>query len=246
MAESPFCNRFAVIHLSCWCILVRRLRAHDARNPALRSAKMRLLLCGRASIESRSVAWLRPSHNAGVMYDGPVSGGTNSSPRTTLKVRPSSCTFDWEGLWTSSGPMWSICIAQVDQMDVTNVRLRSTQEDTGMLKPEVVDRIHELSDEGLGSKRIARQLKVSREGCPPLSRWSHIRFSRTPRCTSPGTQVWCPRNPAGIFSSTCSRPLMKLTFASVELADAQELFPDGGGRLLMAGTSVALPRCLSD
>ncbi len=51
---------------------------------------------------------------------------------------------------------------QVDQMDVTNVRLRSTQEDTGMLKPEVVDRIHELSDEGLGSKRIARQLKVSR------------------------------------------------------------------------------------
>ncbi len=38
---------------------------------------------------------------------------------------------------------------QVGQMDVTNVRLRSTQEDTGMLKPEVVDRIHELSDEGL-------------------------------------------------------------------------------------------------
>ena len=52
---------------------------------------------------------------------------------------------------------------QVNQMDVTNVRLRSTQEDTGMLKPEVVDRIHELSDQGLGSKRIARQLKVSRK-----------------------------------------------------------------------------------
>jgi response regulator of citrate/malate metabolism len=50
---------------------------------------------------------------------------------------------------------------QVDQMDVTNVRLRSTQEDTKMLKPEVVDRIHELSDQGLGSKRIARQLRVS-------------------------------------------------------------------------------------
>jgi len=39
---------------------------------------------------------------------------------------------------------------------------------------------------------------------------------------------------------------MKLTFASVELADAQELFPDGGGWLVMAGMSVALARCLSD
>jgi transposase len=51
---------------------------------------------------------------------------------------------------------------QADQSDVTNVRLRSTQEDTRMLEPEVVDRIHELSGQGLGSKRIARQLGVSR------------------------------------------------------------------------------------
>jgi transposase len=51
---------------------------------------------------------------------------------------------------------------QVDQTDVTSVHLRTTQEDTRMLEPEVVDRIRELSGQGLGSKRIARQLGVSR------------------------------------------------------------------------------------
>jgi transposase len=51
---------------------------------------------------------------------------------------------------------------QADQMDVTSVHLRCSQEDTKMLEPEVVDRIRELSDQGLGSKRIARQLGVSR------------------------------------------------------------------------------------
>ena len=51
---------------------------------------------------------------------------------------------------------------QADQSDVTNVHLRSTQEDTRMLEPDVVDRIHELSGQGLGSKRIARQLGISR------------------------------------------------------------------------------------
>src|SRR3974377_177426 len=51
---------------------------------------------------------------------------------------------------------------QADQTDVTNVHLRSTQEDTRMLEPEVVDRIRELSGQGLGSKRIARQLGISR------------------------------------------------------------------------------------
>ena len=48
------------------------------------------------------------------------------------------------------------------QTDVTNVHLRSTQEDTRMLAPEVVDRIRELSGQGLGSQRIARELGVSR------------------------------------------------------------------------------------
>ncbi len=69
---------------------------------------------------------------------------------------------------------------QVGQMDVTNVRLRSTQEDTGMLKPEVVDRIHELSDEGLGSKRIARQLKVSRKAVRRYLAGATVGFQERP------------------------------------------------------------------
>jgi transposase len=51
---------------------------------------------------------------------------------------------------------------QADQTDVTSVHLRTMQEDTRMLEPEVVDRIRELSGQGLGSKRIARQLGVAR------------------------------------------------------------------------------------
>jgi transposase len=51
---------------------------------------------------------------------------------------------------------------QADPSDVTNVHLRSTQEDTRMLEPWVVDQIRELSGQGLGKKRIARQLGVSR------------------------------------------------------------------------------------
>jgi transposase len=51
---------------------------------------------------------------------------------------------------------------QADQTDVTRVLLRPTQEDTRMVKPETVDRIRELSGQGLGSKRIAREVRVSR------------------------------------------------------------------------------------
>ena len=51
---------------------------------------------------------------------------------------------------------------QADPSDVTSVHLRATQEDTRMLEPEVVDRTRELSGQGLGSKRIARQLGISR------------------------------------------------------------------------------------
>jgi len=51
---------------------------------------------------------------------------------------------------------------QVGQPDVTRVHLRSSQEDTRMVKPEIVDRIRELSGQGLGSKRIAREVRVSR------------------------------------------------------------------------------------
>src|SRR5271167_4645896 len=51
---------------------------------------------------------------------------------------------------------------QVDHSDVTSVHLLSEQEDSKMLKPAVVDRIRELSGQGFGSKRIARELNVSR------------------------------------------------------------------------------------
>ena len=51
---------------------------------------------------------------------------------------------------------------QADQSHVTRVHLRSQQEDTRMVKPEIVDRIRELADQGLGSKRIAREVRVSR------------------------------------------------------------------------------------
>jgi transposase len=51
---------------------------------------------------------------------------------------------------------------QVDPPDGSGVHLHPTQEDTRMLKPEVVDRIRELSARGLGSKRIARLLGVAR------------------------------------------------------------------------------------
>src|SRR5262249_32616190 len=42
------------------------------------------------------------------------------------------------------------------------VNLPTPQEDARMLTPEVVDLIHELSGQGRGSKRIARQLGISR------------------------------------------------------------------------------------
>lgn len=53
-------------------------------------------------------------------------------------------------------------VTQVDQPNVTRVHLRESQEDTRMLTPAVVDRIRELAGQGLGSKRIARQLRISR------------------------------------------------------------------------------------
>jgi transposase len=58
--------------------------------------------------------------------------------------------------------MVSLQNSQVGPMDVTGVHLRPTQEDNRMLEPEVVDRIRELSGQGLGSRRIARQLRISR------------------------------------------------------------------------------------
>jgi transposase len=51
---------------------------------------------------------------------------------------------------------------QVDAAHLTCVHLRDPQEDHRMLPTQVVDRIHELAGQGLGIKRIARRLGVSR------------------------------------------------------------------------------------
>ena len=51
---------------------------------------------------------------------------------------------------------------QVDPSDGSSVHLHPTQEDTRMIKPEVVDRIRKLAARGLGTKRIARLVGVSR------------------------------------------------------------------------------------
>ena len=69
---------------------------------------------------------------------------------------------------------------QADQSDVTNVHLRSTQEDTRMLEPDVVDRIHELSGQGLGSKRIARQLGISRNSVRRYLAGAMVGFQERP------------------------------------------------------------------
>jgi transposase len=52
--------------------------------------------------------------------------------------------------------------AQVDDSEETAVRLLQEQEDSRMLQPDVVDRIHELSGRRFGKKRIARELGISR------------------------------------------------------------------------------------
>jgi transposase len=69
---------------------------------------------------------------------------------------------------------------QVDPSDRTHVRLRATQEDTGMLPPEVVDRIRELSDQGLGSKRIARVLGISRNSVRRYLAGATVGFQERP------------------------------------------------------------------
>jgi transposase len=73
---------------------------------------------------------------------------------------------------------------QVDPTDVTGVHLRTTQEDTRMLEPEVVDRIHELFGQGLGSKRIARQLGISRNSVRRYLAGATVGFQQRPaaRC----------------------------------------------------------------
>jgi transposase len=78
---------------------------------------------------------------------------------------------------------------QADQTDVTSVHLRTTQEDTRMLEPEVVDRIRELSGQGLGSKRIARQLGVSRNSVRRYLAGATVGYQERPaaRCLDSAT-----------------------------------------------------------
>jgi transposase len=78
---------------------------------------------------------------------------------------------------------------QVDPTDVTSVRLRTTQEDTRMVEPEIVDRIHELSGQGLGSKRIARQLGISRNSVRRYLAGATVGFQQRPaaRCLDDDT-----------------------------------------------------------
>ncbi len=69
---------------------------------------------------------------------------------------------------------------QVDHSDVTSVHLLSEQEDSKMLKPAVVDRIRELSGQGLGSKRIARELGVSRNSVRRYLAGAAVGFQERP------------------------------------------------------------------
>src|SRR5437762_525665 len=69
---------------------------------------------------------------------------------------------------------------QADPSDGTGVHLRTPQEDTRMLPPEVVDRIHELAGQGLGSKRIARQLGVSRNSVRRYLAGATVGFQQRP------------------------------------------------------------------
>ena len=69
---------------------------------------------------------------------------------------------------------------QADQSDVTHVHLRTTQEDTWMLHPEVVDRIRELAGQGLGSKRIARGLGISRNSVRRYLAGATVGFQERP------------------------------------------------------------------
>jgi transposase len=70
---------------------------------------------------------------------------------------------------------------QVGPHSMTEVGLRHPQEDLRMLKPEVVDLIHELAGQGLGSKRIARQLGISRNSVRRYLTGARVGFQERPR-----------------------------------------------------------------
>jgi transposase len=70
---------------------------------------------------------------------------------------------------------------QVDQDTMTTVHLRPSQEDNRMLPPTVVDRIRELDGQGLGSKRIALELRISRNTVRRYLAGAKVGFQERPK-----------------------------------------------------------------
>ncbi len=70
---------------------------------------------------------------------------------------------------------------QVDPITMTSVHLRSTQEDIRMLPPSIVDGIRELDGQGLGSKRIARMLHISRNTVRHYLAGATVGFQERPK-----------------------------------------------------------------
>src|SRR5215210_6511437 len=80
-------------------------------------------------------------------------------------------------------------VTQVGQESTTPVPLRSPQEDARMLPSETVDRIHELVAQGLGAKRIARQLGIARNTVRRYLAGARVGFQERPtarRADPPG------------------------------------------------------------
>jgi len=79
---------------------------------------------------------------------------------------------------------------QVRPPDVTESHLRQPQEDTRMLKPNLVDLIRDLAGQGLGHKRIARQLGISRNSVRRYLAGATVGFQQRPaaRCLDAATQ----------------------------------------------------------
>ncbi len=69
---------------------------------------------------------------------------------------------------------------QVDDSEVTAIRLLQEREDSRMLQPDVVDRIHALSRRGFGRKRIARELGISRNSVRRYLAGAKVGFQERP------------------------------------------------------------------
>jgi transposase len=79
---------------------------------------------------------------------------------------------------------------QVRPSDPVKVLLQSPQQDQRMLKPDVVDKLRELARQGLGAKRIARLLGVSRNSVRRYLAGATVGFQQRPgaRRLDPTTQ----------------------------------------------------------